>query len=271
MRSISLKEMQEIELQLLLEFDKVCKKHSLRYYMDGGTLLGAMCYQGFIPWDDDIDLKMPRPDYERLMDLQEEFPKNIALDFPKEDHCEYTMGKLIDTRTVLTEKGSQGSKETGVYIDILPMDGYPLDDSKWEEHLHALERLNTMFHYSLDGFNSLKKSGSIITKLKGYVYSTLYNPWKLYIKLTETAKQYDYDAAKYVGLLVEGNPDKERFQKDWFEDGFTLEFEGYQIPAPKEYKRHLEIFYGKHITNPEYDHNLPVIMPDHKHEVYWKE
>ena len=70
MRAIDLREMQQIELKLLLELDKVCKKNSLRYYMDGGTLLGAMCYEGFIQWDDDIDLKMPRPDYDKLMTLQ---------------------------------------------------------------------------------------------------------------------------------------------------------------------------------------------------------
>ena len=59
MKEIYLKEMQQIELSLLLAFDDICEKHGLRYYIDGGTLLGAMCYEGFIPWDDDIDLKMP--------------------------------------------------------------------------------------------------------------------------------------------------------------------------------------------------------------------
>ena len=271
MKSISLKEMQEIELQLLLEFDKVCKKNSLRYYMDGGTLLGAMCYQGFIPWDDDIDLKMPRPDYERLMEMQQEFPETITLDVPRQSHCEYTMTKLIDNRTILIEKGNQGNKATGVYIDIFPMDGYPLKKDQWDTHIQRLQKLNTMFHYSLEGFNTLKQSTSMVSRFKGYIYSVLYDPWKLYVKLTETAKQYDYDTADYVGLLVEGNPDKERFQKDWFQDGFTLEFEGYRIPAPIGYKRHLEIFYGEHVTNPEYDHNLPMIPSNHEHEVYWKE
>ena len=178
MKSISLKEMQEIELQLLLEFDKVCKKHSLRYYMDGGTLLGAMCYQGFIPWDDDIDLKMPRPDYERLMELQQEFPDMITLDIPRQNHSEYTMIKLIDNRTILIEKGNQVNKETGVYIDIFPMDGYPLEKEKWDTHIQRLQKLNTMFHYSLEGFKSLKQSTSPMSRLKGYIYSVLYNSWK---------------------------------------------------------------------------------------------
>ena len=63
MREIGLEEMQQRELDILLAFDALCKKYALRYYIDGGTLLGAMCYEGFIPWDDDIDVKMPRPDY----------------------------------------------------------------------------------------------------------------------------------------------------------------------------------------------------------------
>ena len=117
----------------------------------------------------------------------------------------------------------------------------------------------------------MKSSASPVTRAKGAVYSRLYTPWKLYKKLTTLAKKYDYEKASHVGLLVEGNAMKERFQKDWLTPDFTLEFEGCQIPAPSGYKPHLEIFYGSHITDEKYHHNLPMILPDHKHDVYWKE
>ncbi|MDO4465987.1 MAG: LicD family protein [Bacillota bacterium] len=267
MREISLKEMQQIELQLLIELDRVCKKYDLRYFMDGGTLLGAMCYEGFIPWDDDIDIKMPRKDYEKLASLSKEFPSHISLDFPSRKHCEYTMGKLIDTRTILIE----GKKKTGVYIDILPMDGYPLDQTEWNSHLKALSRYNSLFHASLEGFASLKKSSSLVSRIKGYVYSFMYTPYSLYKKLVSIAKKYDYDESEFVGLLVEGNPEKERFEKSWLQLGFTLEFEGHFFPAPIEYKKHMEIFYGDHVTKEECYHNLPQYPSNHVHEVYWKD
>lgn len=271
MRAIDLKEMQEIELNLLLELDKVCQKHSLRYYMDGGTLLGAMCYEGFIPWDDDIDLKMPRPDYDKLLSLQAELPDYIRLDAPSKEHCEYTMLKLIDGRTVLKEQDGDRVKTTGVYLDVFPMDGHPHDEAECEKHIQRLQRLNSLFHLSQENFKAMKQSSSAASRLKGQLYGRIYSPWKLFRKLTSLAKKYDYEAAEYVGLLIEGNARKERFAKAWLEPGFTLEFEGHQIPAPSGYKIHMEIFYGDHVTKPECYHNLPVILPDHHHEVYWKE
>lgn len=269
MRPIELKEMQRIELDLLLELDKVCRKHSLRYYMDGGTLLGAMCYEGFIPWDDDIDLKMPRGDYEKLLTLQSEFPEHIRLDAPSKAHCEYTMLKLIDDRTVLQEPHGEQIKTTGVYLDVFPMDGHP--ETGEAAHYRKLQRLNSLFHQSLSGFAAMKKSASVMSRFKGAVYSLIYTPWKLYGKLTALAKKYDYETASRVGLLIEGDLIKERFEKSWLEPGFTLEFEGHRFPAPSGYRRHMEIFYGPHVTTKECYHNLPRYPAVHEHVVYWKE
>lgn len=271
MRTISLKEMQQIELNLLLELDKVCKEHHLQYYMDGGTLLGAMCYEGFIPWDDDIDLKMPRKDYEQLIGLENEFPDYITLDAPSKKHCEYTMLKLIDNRTLLREQRGDVIKTTGVYLDVFPMDGYPANEEECKKHFITLQRLNSLYHNSLSDFSDMKKSKVFIQRAKGWIYSLIYSPWSLYQRLTDTAKRYSYDNSDYVGLVIEGNPIKERFKKEWFRPGFTLEFEGYRISAPTGYKEHLEIFYGDHVTKPESYHNLPQYPTQHNHEAFWKE
>lgn len=271
MKKIELKEMQQIELNLLLELDRVCKAHSLRYYLDGGTLLGAVCYDGFIPWDDDIDLKMPRPDYEKLLTLQSSFPAHILLDAPRAQHCEFTFLKLIDSRTILEEPQEHGVKITGVYIDILPMDGYPKDPEECKKHLHELSRLNTRFHGSLTGFSSLKKSSSVVSRAKGKVYSHLYSPWKVFQELTALAKKYPYDSASQVGLLVEGDPIRERFEKHWLEPHVMMEFEGYLFPTTNKAEKHLSIFYNKPISRELYYQNLPYIPPSHTHRVYWKE
>ena len=272
MIEIELKEMQQIELNLLLELDRVCKAHGLRYYLDGGTLLGAVCYDGFIPWGDDIDLKMPRPDYEKLMTLQSAFPKHIFLDAPRADHCEFTFLKLIDTRTVLEEPQEHGGvKTTGVYIDILPMDGHPENPEECKKHLHELSRLNTRFHGALSGFSGLKASSSPASRAKGLLYSKLYSPWKVYQELTALAKKYSYDSSKQVGLLVEGDPIRERFEKRWLEPHVMMTFEGHQFPATNAAEEHLSIFYRKPISRELYYQNLPYIPSSHTHRVYWKE
>lgn len=271
MREITLKEMQRIELGLLLEFNRVCKRFKLRYFLDGGTLLGAVCYDGFIPWDDDIDIKMPRPDYEKLLDLQSEFPKHIFLDAPRPEHCEFTFLKLIDNRTVLEEPKAYGKKRTGIYIDILPMDGHPEDPAIQKKHLSVLNRYNSLFHASLSGFSQFRNSKSIVMKAKGLLYSRIYSPWKLYCLLTKTAKKYSYTDASHVGLLVEGDPIRERFEKVWLEPPTMMLFEGEMFPAPNEAEKHLSIFYRKPISRELYYRNLPYLPSTHDHKVYWKE
>lgn len=270
MREIDLRQMQQIELNLLIEFDKVCKANSLRYYLDGGTLLGAMCYEGFIPWDDDIDIKMPRRDYEKLLSMQSAFPPYITIDAPRREHCEYLFTKLVDNRTVLIEEHNGVRKTSGVYIDILPMDGQQEDPNERSTHIRKLQRLNSLFHESLSGFGSMKRAASIKTRIKGYLYALVYSPWRLYQKLTATASMCDYETSSQVGLVIEGNPDKERFLKSWLEPPVELEFEECLFPAPNEYKKHMVIFYGEHVAKPECYHNLPQYPSNHRHEVYWK-
>jgi lipopolysaccharide cholinephosphotransferase len=271
MREISLKDMQRIELDLLMEFNTVCKRFNLRYFIDGGTLLGAVCYDGFIPWDDDIDIKMPRPDYEKLLTLQREFPEHIFLDAPRPEHCEYTFLKLIDRRTVLKEENGNVTKTTGVYIDVLPMDGHPDNSDNLQKHLAELSRLNSLFHASQTGFSAQKSASSWKAKAKGLVYSAIYSPWKLYQKLTRTAKRYPYDKAQQVGLLVEGDPIRERFEKAWLEPSVEMLFEGHRFPAPNAAEEHLSIFYRKPISRELYYQKLPRIESEHRQRIYWKE
>lgn len=271
MKEISLREMQQIELAILLELDAVCKRYQLRYYLDGGTLLGAVCYDGFIPWDDDIDIKMPRPDYERLLTLQEAFPPHILLEAPSREQCDYTFLKIVDQRTVLEEQNHYKNKTTGVYIDVLPMDGHPSDPETCKKHIAAVRRYSCLFHESQTNFRQLVEGKSWQSKAKGLLYKKIYSPWKLVKKMTKTAMRYPYDEASQVGLLVDGDPIRERFEKSWLEPPAMMEFEGHLFPAPNEAEKHLSIFYRKPISRELYYQKLPKIPSAHTHVVYWKE
>ncbi len=265
---MTLREMQQVELDMALELQKVCKRHGLRFYIDGGTLLGAYCYEGFIPWDDDIDIKMPRRDYEELLNYRNEFPKHISIVTPEEDHCAYAFTKINDDRTVLIERAGTPNEHTGaVYLDILPMDGHPTD----EKTLRRLERYKTLFHEAKNGFQELKKSPKLLNRMKGLVYSLLYSSEGVYKKMTELAKRCDYDSAEQVGLLVEGNRVKETFRRASLDAPAELLFEGHLLSASSEYEVHLVTFYGAHILKSKHGHNLPYIAPAHQHLVYWKE
>ncbi len=253
---LTLREMQTVELDLLLELKKICDRHNLRYYIDGGTLLGASCFHGFIPWDDDIDIKMPRPDYDRLSSYRSELPGHIRLVLPEEDQFSYSFTKIVDERTVLIENPKTDKEHFGsVYIDILPMDGYN------PKYMHRLERYKTLFHISKSGFSNT---------LKGRVYSLLYHPQTIYRRMNKLARRCRYDTSKYVGLVTEGDTEKEKYRRLSFEHHVMLPFEGYLFPASNEYEKHLVKFYGKHILDYKDSGNLPQYPSGHNYEVFWK-
>ena len=124
MKKLSLKEIQEIQLNILIFLDKICKENKIKYYLSSGTLLGAVKYKGFIPWDDDIDVILFRDDYMKLMKVLKNQVENYKLlsIYNTKDYY-YAFAKLVDTNTVLTENAKK-IKDMGVYIDIVPMDGY---------------------------------------------------------------------------------------------------------------------------------------------------
>lgn len=256
-KKITLKEMQRIELDMLLELQQICENHKLRYYIDGGTLLGAFCYGGFIPWDDDIDVKMPRPDYDQLVKYRSEFSPHIQLVRPEEDGFRYSFTKLMDNRTILIENpGKKNEHRGGVYVDILPMDGHQIGC------MRKLERYKTLYHISKSGFPDT---------IKGRIYSVLYHPESVYKRMTKLARQCDYDQAEYVGLLIDGDAEKERFTRKSLDHCVKLSFEGHHFPASSEYREHLVKFYGEHVLQSEGKGNLPRYPSGHQYEVYWKE
>ena len=111
-------------LEMLKWYHDFCVEHNLRYYALGGTLLGAVRHKGFIPWDDDIDVGMPRSDYNKFLALAKEIPSPYVLETPQSlaKDFVYAFSKIYNTQTTLIEKGKKNIKR-GIYLDIFPLDG----------------------------------------------------------------------------------------------------------------------------------------------------
>lgn len=134
---IELRKLQLVELELLVEFDRICRKHNIRYSLTGGTLLGAVRHKGFIPWDDDADISMLRSEYDRFrlvckMELDSKF---YFQDMENTNGYRWGYGKLRKKGTVfLRENQEHMPYEQGVFIDIFPRDGVPDGFIKWKIH-----------------------------------------------------------------------------------------------------------------------------------------
>ena len=141
MRQITdIKELRDIQMGILDDVHRFCEAHGLRYSLSSGTLIGAVRHQGYIPWDDDIDIYMMRSDYERfLMTYQNQQGHYRVLDPKKESHYYYTFAKVVDTRTKMVEKETEGYK-IGVYIDVFPVD-YVTNDMKKRERIFRQKKL----------------------------------------------------------------------------------------------------------------------------------
>ena len=144
---IKRKKLWVVQLDMLLEFDSICKKHRLCYYLCGGTLLGAIRHKGFIPWDDDLDVAMPRSDYNKLLQLSKEFKPPYFLQTPYTDPYyafSHTRLRNMNTTEISTMFAFQPICH-GIYMDIHPIDNWIKDDEASYKQINELNIENSTY------------------------------------------------------------------------------------------------------------------------------
>ena len=254
-----LSELKKVELDILRSFHAFCKEKSLKYYLAYGTLLGAVRHGGFIPWDDDIDVVMPRSDYERFI---KEYKSDIyqVYDLSKKGYF-YPFAKLCDSRTVLIEDMVVKNK-IGVYIDIFPMDGVPEDYKAQNAKIKRLLRLQQ------HKYSSFSRKRSLIKKILLPIVKVLLLPvscQRLGLCMTNEAKKYSYDDADLVGCVCEDVSSKVFFKKNVIEPLGEIEFEGYTFCAPYDIHTYLTLNYGDYMQLPPIEQQIS----KHNFKAYW--
>ena len=250
-------EIQKVELNLLKEFVKVCEKNNLRYFMVGGSALGCVRHKGFIPWDDDIDVAMPREDYEKFMKMQDELPSYCFIQNYKTDpHYIYNYGKLRDSRTTFIESYYKYHRiNHGVWIDIFPLDGI---SSKMKPSKKFAPKLyyfwfNVWMMYLPSLFRKPKK-GTIIKDLFFNLVALLTcwlnlfhlrNKWV--DKLMVNPK---FDESVMIANCLGKSPSKEAMPSSFFGKGVKIQFEDIEVNCPSDYDGYFQWLFGDYMKLP---------------------
>ena len=265
MRIMTFEEVKKVELEILSKVADFCEKNNLRYFLAYGTLIGAVRHGGFIPWDDDIDIWMPRKDYNLfLKDFNREDNRYLAVS-PYDDIACHSMTKVIDTKTVKMETGIKYKNgNLGVDVDIFPIDGEPQSDKDFSKWYKKLYRQYQNYYYLICDPKAGKRNFvfSLLVRLSGKKKSD-------FIKKAEVLHEmYPYEKSRFVGAVeTMHNSPKNRFKKEWFEESITINFENCRFKIPICYDEILKQMYGDYMTLPPEDKQVT----HHSNINYWLE
>ena len=244
-----------MEFEGLLEIDKICKKHNIKYYLVGGTLLGAIRHKGFIPWDDDIDIAMLPKDYEKFcevcktdLDTERFFWQTQQTD----PQYLFTYGRLRRNNTLFLREGQEHIKmHSGVFVDVFIWYNAPNNLLLARIYKFTLARLKTIM-WSPIGAKSYHKT------LKRLFYRLLSKiprdfAYKCFLAIVSRVKESDYYAE--VGApLYEKTP---HIPSEYVSELCEVEFEGYRFWAPKNWHEYLTLKYGNYMTYPHPEDQVP--------------
>lgn len=261
MRIVTPDEIRTIQLDLLQKTAEFCENNALRYFLCGGTLLGAIRHKGYIPWDDDIDIAMPRQDYDRFV-RSFNYPENYyqVVNMDINPAYEYDFAKVYDNRTIFKELHYHGTT-FGVHIDVFPADGV-----KDATQVRKIVLLHKILNTKRANYYKRTLSKKIINTF-GKLLLLPFSARQIATWMDNEAHKYAFGSLPKAGVIANPYGPGEIVDKSVFDSDIYAEFEGRKYRVPIGYDSWLRSIYGDYMQLPPEEHRLP----HHTFAAWWKD
>jgi lipopolysaccharide cholinephosphotransferase len=265
---LSLEEIQDVEFNMLVDVFDYCKSRGITFFLDSGTLLGAVRSQDFIPWDDDADIIMPRNDYEKF---RRSFDRDSRYQVADKDYPS-TYLKIFDPETKLVETELRNGYPIGVFIDVFPLDNLPNNKAvKWKYFI-STRFLTYLTSYAASTYitsrRGIKGKIRIFASFIGGIVNRFLSATYIATCADRAAKHYQKIDTPLFTKVLGSSKFNVQYKKSWFANTKLIKFRDRELPIPEHADEYLEELFGlDYMTPPPLDQR-----GDHGHifEVTWK-
>ena len=273
MKEISIEELKDMQIDMLEKIHVFCIKNDIRYFISYGSLIGAIRHKGYIPWDDDIDISMPRPDFEKFIHLFNGAYPELEVIAPELNWKFFeSYANVYDNRTILIEDNNlHNGVDIGIKIDIFPIDGVPSDKEEYYKHRKQMRKLDLLRCQKKE---TIWKRLCIVMKKKRGFRSFLHrlrHPFISYEsiqkKMHNLALKYDYSTSTYVESIVFQPKFFTQKERHFYDEYIDVQFENLILKAPKNYDAYLKMLYGDYMQLPPLEERIY----HHGFKAYWKD
>lgn len=249
---------QLVQLEILKQFISICEKYNLRWYMTGGALIGVLRHKGFIPWDDDIDVGMPRRDFEKFVSLQKDYPIGYTLINHQNDKLwQFNFAQFVDNESEIVVHMNEQPRKCKIWIDVFPIDGLPANVFfRWlhikrilyYRYLVQIPNIRTQVDTHKVGRPWYEKC--LIYVLHVLPLGKLIDVDKMLLKMERLLKKYDFYNTLWAGNMLGKYREKEAMKKEWWGIPIKLPFETIMVNCPEDADK-IEIkLYGDYMKWP---------------------
>lgn len=268
MKPIEIKELKRVQLDIVQALHDFCLEHKIKYSLACGSLLGAIRHNGYIPWDDDIDVYLERDDFNRLIDL---FPASykgvyglISLKTDKKWHIPY--GKMYDNRTLMFENDIDWIP-IGVNIDVYPVDRVPVDEKTWQKYNKVRRFIRDFIQYK--SIRPSKRYSFLKNVIAFFVMIVfLFITKRFHAKIVNWYAQWFHHSGTATRLFenIQGIIQKAPFDKEDFSETILHKFEDRELCVMKGYDHCLRCGFGEYMQLPPIEKRVS----HHSFKAYWK-